>query len=456
MQKHKKNTVFGVFIAAAMLVSAGLWACDSCGCSSHAEPEKVLAEQEKECTSSNQETCTATKTCPITQKATANQSCTANQKKACSVAHGCTAGKNIVETAVSAGQFNTLATALKAAGLVEALQGKGPFTVFAPTDNAFAKLPKGTIEKLLKPENRGLLTSILTYHVVPGNVTAAQVSKLSNAKTLNGQQVNISVSDCGVKVDNAKVVKADISTTNGTIHVIDSVILPNDKDIVDVAVSNGSFNTLVAAVKAAGLAETLKAKGPFTVLAPTDKAFSKLPEGTVASLLKPENRSKLQAILKYHVLSGRVFAADALAARKVKTLQGTPIRAKTSSAGVTINNAKVTQANIDASNGVIHVIDRVLLPGMNQAKAHRQVRHTIITAINHGSNLYNSGHHKACADLYMKTANNIMTSAHDSVCSSLMQRLKTAMNTSKKTECNNPRAGTMRRALDDTLAAISE
>jgi transforming growth factor-beta-induced protein len=135
------------------------------------------------------------------------------------------ASKDIVDTAVSAGSFNTLVAALKAADLVDTLRGKGPFTVFAPTDEAFGKLPAGTVESLLKPENKGKLQSILTYHVVPGKVMAAQVVNLKSAKTVNGQEVTISTTD-GVKVDGAKVVKTDIETSNGVIHVIDSVILP--------------------------------------------------------------------------------------------------------------------------------------------------------------------------------------------------------------------------------------
>jgi uncharacterized surface protein with fasciclin (FAS1) repeats len=134
--------------------------------------------------------------------------------------------QDIVDTAVAAGSFKTLATALKAAGLIDTLKGKGPFTVFAPTDEAFAKLPAGTVEDLLKPENKQKLTQILTYHVVAGKVMAADVVKLKNAKTVNGQSVQIKVDGGTVMVDNAKVVKTDIGTSNGVIHVIDSVILP--------------------------------------------------------------------------------------------------------------------------------------------------------------------------------------------------------------------------------------
>lgn len=132
--------------------------------------------------------------------------------------------KDIVETAVAAGSFKTLVAAVQAAGLVETLKGKGPFTVFAPTDEAFAKLPAGTVEALLK--DKAKLAAILTYHVVPGDVRAAQAMKLSSAKTVNGQSLRIVVKDGNVLIDNAKVVKADIATTNGVIHVIDTVVLP--------------------------------------------------------------------------------------------------------------------------------------------------------------------------------------------------------------------------------------
>jgi len=131
---------------------------------------------------------------------------------------------NIVETAVAAGSFKTLATALQAAGLVETLSGKGPFTVFAPTDEAFAKLPAGTVEALLK--DKAKLTAILTYHVVAGNVPSSEVVKLKSAKTVNGQDVQIKVMDGKVMVNNAHVVTADVKASNGVIHVIDTVIMP--------------------------------------------------------------------------------------------------------------------------------------------------------------------------------------------------------------------------------------
>ena len=135
---------------------------------------------------------------------------------------------DIVDTAVAAGSFNTLVAAVQAAGLVDTLKGEGPFTVFAPTDDAFAKLPAGTLEDLLKPENKAKLAAILTYHVVAGKVMAADVVKLTSATTVQGQDVAIKVADGKVSVDAAAVVKTDIETSNGVIHVIDSVILPTE------------------------------------------------------------------------------------------------------------------------------------------------------------------------------------------------------------------------------------
>jgi uncharacterized surface protein with fasciclin (FAS1) repeats len=143
--------------------------------------------------------------------------------------HEASAKKDIVDTAVAAGSFTTLVSAVEAAGLVEALKGAGPFTVFAPTDEAFAKLPKGTLDDLLKPENKAKLQAILTYHVVPGKVMAADVVKIASAKTVNGQMLTINAKNGGVTIDNAKVAKTDIETSNGVIHVIDTVVLPKDK-----------------------------------------------------------------------------------------------------------------------------------------------------------------------------------------------------------------------------------
>jgi len=278
------------------------------------------------------------------------------------LASGCTGSsaaaspvKDIVDTAVAAGNFKTLVTAVKAAGLVETLKGSGPFTVFAPTDEAFAKLPKGALEGLLK--NPDALRSVLLYHVIPGKVMAADVVKLTSAKTALGQSVSINKTN-GVRIDQASVVKTDLAASNGVIHVIDTVIMPKN-DIIEAARSAGSFKTLLTAIEAAGLTDTLRSAGPFTVFAPTDAAFAKLPAGTVEGLLK--DKAKLSAILTYHVVSGKVLAKDVVDLKEAKTVQGQSIQIDTSN-GVMVDEAKVIKTDVAATNGVIHVIDTVLLP----------------------------------------------------------------------------------------------
>ena len=268
---------------------------------------------------------------------------------------------DIVETAVADGRFTTLAAALGAAGLVDTLKGEGPFTVFAPTDDAFAKLPAGTLDELLKPENKQKLTDILLYHVVSGKVMAADVVTLTEAETVLGQKVTVKVDMGKVYINEAQVIITDVKASNGVIHVIDTVLLPKS-DIVDTAIADGRFTTLAAALGAAGLVETLKGEGPFTVFAPTDDAFAKLPAGTIDSLLKPENKQQLTDILLYHVVSGQVLAADVVKLTEAETVLGQKVMIKVMDGKVYINDAQVIITDILTSNGVIHVIDTVLLP----------------------------------------------------------------------------------------------
>lgn len=272
------------------------------------------------------------------------------------------ADKDIVDTAVAAGKFTKLAAALGAADLVGALKGPGPFTVFAPSDEAFAKLPAGTVDTLLKPENKSKLASILTFHVVKGKVLAADVVKIKGAETLNGQRVDVKVDGSTVSIDSSKVVTADIVCSNGVIHVIDTVLMPATDNIPAVADKAGKFKTLLTAVKAAGLVETLSGTGPFTVFAPTDEAFDKLPKGTIADLLKPENKATLAGILTYHVVPGRVYSEAAVAAKSAKTVQGATVAIKANDKGAFVNDSKIIATDVDASNGVIHIIDTVLMP----------------------------------------------------------------------------------------------
>ncbi len=272
---------------------------------------------------------------------------------------------DIVDTAVADGRFTTLVTAVQAAGLVDALKGEGPLTVFAPTDDAFALLPEGTVESLLQEENKQQLTDILLYHVVEGKVMAADVVGLTSAPSLLGKDLVVKVDMGNVYINEAKVIITDIEASNGVIHVIDAVLLPpaDMMDIVDTAVADGRFTTLAAALTKAGLVETLKGEGPFTVFAPTDDAFAKLTDGTIDTLLLDENKQQLTDILLYHVVSGKVMAADVVNLTSADTVLGSPISIKVMDGKVYINETiQVIITDVEASNGVIHVIDAVLIP----------------------------------------------------------------------------------------------
>jgi transforming growth factor-beta-induced protein len=267
---------------------------------------------------------------------------------------------DIVDIAVADGRFETLVAAVQAAGLVDALKGEGPLTVFAPTDDAFAALPEGTVEALL--EDIPALSSILLYHVLEGKYMAADVLGMSQAMSLQGQYVEFASDMDKVMIDNAQIILTDIEATNGVIHVIDAVILPESRDIVDIAIEDGRFGTLVTAVQAAGLVDALKGEGPLTVFAPTDEAFAALPEGTVEALL--EDIPTLTNILLYHVAEGKAMAADVLELSEAETLLGESLGIVVEDGKVMVGDAQVIITDIEASNGVIHVIDAVLIPGL--------------------------------------------------------------------------------------------
>lgn len=299
---------------------------------------------------------------------------------------------DIVETAAAAGNFTTLLAAAEAADLVGALKGAGPITVFAPTDEAFAKLPEGTVAALLN--DKDALTAILTYHVVPGSVMAEQVVKLTSAATLNGKDLTITVVDGKVMIDDAMVTVTDIKATNGIIHVIDAVMIPAAAGsartgiegataslgsgwIVN-AVRSGNLNwftkylslytvsrlaglpTLTTAVQAAGLQNTLMYKGPFTVFGPTEQAFASLPAGTVEALLK--DPATLSNILLYHVTPGVVKAKDVVTLTEATMANGKTVKISVVDGKVKINDATVLFVDIAARNGVLHIIDGVLIP----------------------------------------------------------------------------------------------
>ena len=274
----------------------------------------------------------------------------------------------VVDVVVNSENHTMLEAAVVAAGLVETLSGDGPFTVFAPTDAAFALLPEGLIDQLLE-DPTGDLTTILTHHVHSGNVLSTDLINGMMVPTLAGTELTVSLMDSMVLIDNANVSIADIETENGVVHIIDAVLVPEEDQsttVVDVVVNSENHTMLEAAVVAAGLVETLSGDGPFTVFAPTDAAFALLPEGLIDQLLENPT-GDLTTILTHHVHSGNVLSTDLINGMMVPTLAGTELTVSLMDSMVLIDNANVSIADIETENGVVHVIDAVLVPEEDQS-----------------------------------------------------------------------------------------
>ena len=264
---------------------------------------------------------------------------------------------NIVETALELDNFSTLASAIQDAGLVSALEGTGPFTVFAPTNEAFAKLPSGLLASLTTEQ----LATILQYHVLPAEVASTDLEEAQAPASLTGESVYVTVANGTVTVNNSPtVIQADVETSNGIIQAINEVILPNEfLNIVQIASKNYDLSTLVSLVAGAGLVPTLEGTGPFTVFAPTNSAFS-----AVQSTLDGLNEEQVSEVLQYHVAAGEALSGSLRDGQVVPTVQGEDITVNIDGSGnVTLNGTvNVVTVDLDGTNGVIHIIDGVLLP----------------------------------------------------------------------------------------------
>ena len=267
---------------------------------------------------------------------------------------------DIPRTAQCTDIHDSLVAAVIQAELLETLQGDGPFTVFAPTDQAFADAGID-LASLDTPEGKQALSNILLYHVVEGNVPSSAVTECMNADAVNGQTLSFTVND-GVMVNGANVTLADVPASNGVIHVIDKVLSPTDtpNDIPRTAQCTGNHNSLVSSVVQAGLLETLRGDGPFTVFAPTDQAFADAGID-LAALDTPEGKQTLSNILLYHVLDSEVPASAVTDCLSATAVNGNPLSFSVGET-VMVNNANVTATDVPASNGIIHVIDKVLMP----------------------------------------------------------------------------------------------
>lgn len=274
--------------------------------------------------------------------------------------------QTVVDVVVNSPDHNTLEAAVIAADLAGTLSGDGPFTVFAPTDAAFAAIDAEVLNELLADPS-GALTDILLYHVVSGVADGSNISDGLGISALNGQTLTFSINDSGIFINDAQVTVADIKTDNGVVHVIDAVLSPAPAEtrvegtVVDVVVNSPDHTTLETAVLAADLAGTLSGAGPFTVFAPTDAAFAAIDPDVLSAVLADPSGA-LTTILLNHVTSGVADTGNIGNGSTFANLAGETLTVSASDTGIFINGAQVTVADIHTSNGVVHVIDAVILP----------------------------------------------------------------------------------------------
>ncbi|MEM8883376.1 MAG: heme-binding protein [Planctomycetota bacterium] len=346
--------------------------------------------------------------------------------------------KTIVETAAEAGAFENLIAAAKFAGLAGTLQEKGPFTVFAPADSAFQRLPQRTLKALLSREGRPQLQRILKFHVVPGRLTASALLSMDRSTTVNGQPLRFQLKNGKLNVNGATVTTANIQCSNGVIHVIDRVLIPEERSLVELAVATKDLSTLVSLVKKANLVDALQGDGPFTILAPTNAAFKRL----------TAKDFDLAEVLKYHVIPGRATAAEAILLGEAKTLQGRPVQFRYADGQLKVNNANVVATDIFGRNGVVHLIDNVLLPP-NAASQRRAAVPTLLeTAIDRGVPLFNDGQIEACTAIYEIAAQAVIALGDDAVDSRDRAALQAALRSNSGAR---EKAWELRRVFDRIL-----
>jgi uncharacterized surface protein with fasciclin (FAS1) repeats len=278
---------------------------------------------------------------------------------------------DLFDTVKSTSGHELFVKAVEASGLESQLRSQGPYTVFIPTDEALSRYAQDKGINLNRPQNQQL-ADILRYHIVPGYLAGTDLYVVPAATTLQGDPVSLSVKGGHAYVDGARVIGSDVSASNGYIYVIDGVLTPGDgtyaekaprpapQTLLETASKEGSYNTFVKAVKAAGLQDKLQS-GHYTVFAPTDQAFAKLPKGSVESLLKPENRHQLEHFLNSHIVPGRVVQEDLAIEGKATAASGETLHVSESGRTFKVEQAKVVEANTAPSNGVLYGVDSVVL-----------------------------------------------------------------------------------------------
>ena len=367
------------------------------------------------------------------------------------------ASDNSLGSVAKAADLNTLMDLVALSGL--SLPADEDVTIFAPTDAAFAALPKETVELLTSPEGLEMLQSVLTYHIVLGDTRSNELFNMRSATSLNGQELGIDL-DPGLTVAGSSVSIVDVEFERGVIHVIDSVLLPEFSSILDLAVITPQLSTLTAAVTAAGIGDQISNEnGPFTVFAPVNSAFAKLPVTVVEDLLNPQNRAQLIDVLGLHIIPGRISSSELLANQRARSFFGIPVEFSIKNGKLQVQGANIIKADIQASNGVVHLIDSVITPSVSTASTNqspsldsramnRAASSIYELAINRGAPLFNNGQQRGCVSVYEVAIESILALGAGSLDRLALEQLQMGLAEAETQSDWTQRAWIYRRALD--------
>ncbi|MFN3242123.1 MAG: CIA30 family protein [Planctomycetota bacterium] len=374
-------------------------------------------------------------------------------------------GDDLASVARSAG-LDTLLRLVEAAGLP---LPQTPVTILAPTDEAFAAIPRESLRNLLRPESRETLRLILSHHILPAPQAAGDLLQRRTLTSLAGQP--LAVDDVVRTVGGAGLVATDVRFDGGLVHVVDTVLMPETRSIAEVAAATPELATLVTAVTTAGLAEQLGPdNGPWTVFAPVDSAFARLPNGTLATLLEQGNRRQLTEILGLHVVPGRIAARDLLAKKQLTTLMGAPIELRLVDRKLQVGDATIVTTDVQAANGVVHLIDRVLTEpagGGERGKDVRQLQprepravdvsteamRVYEAAIRRGAGLWNDGNRDGCAAVYEVAILSMIALGRDRLPAAVVEVLVEASQRGGRQDAVQA-AWTYRNALDEVYRRL--
>lgn len=378
------------------------------------------------------------------------------------ISNQATSKPSLSSVADSAG-LSTLMQLIERSG-IELPEGE-QVTILAPSEAAFSNLPKETIEFLVSPDGTDTLQTILSNHVVIGVIRSNELLNKRSLKSLAGQSLPIELAN-GLSVAGARFESVDVEFDQGVVHVIDTVLVPESRSILDLAASNDRLSTLTAAIQAAGIGSQLESEnGPWTVFAPVNSAFSNLPEGALNELLEPENRAKLIDTLGLHIIPGRIASNELLASQSARSYFGNKIEFSIKDGQVMIANAQIVQSDIQASNGVIHLIDAVIAPKKSNpieqaAPTPARLNHEAVRlyelAISRGVPLFNAGQESACATIYEITVESMIALGADNLDRRGIEQLEMGMAEAESEQDTTKRAWIFRRALDRAAQRFSQ